>query len=122
MLGINLTFHGIMRPITGMDAFVEQWVPTFTDTFLPISLVRAALYFIPVAELIVGVLTLLGWFTRWALVGGVLIFALLLAGHAVRSNWGGNHLVMQYVLYYVFLFALRSQNWLALDNRRSAAT
>ena len=122
ILGINLTSHGIMRPITGMEAFVEQWVPTFTDTFLPISLVRAALYFIPVAELILGVLMVLGLFTRFALIGGVMVFALLLAGHAVRSNWGGIHLVMHYVAYYVFLFALRSQNWLALDNRRAATT
>lgn len=122
MLGINLTFHGIMRPITGMSAFVEQFAPSFTDTFLPMSLVRVALYFIPVAELIVGILTLLGLFTRWALIGGVVVFALLLAGQSVRSNWSGNHLVMQYVLYYAFLFAFRSQNWLALDNRRSAET
>ena len=68
-----------------------------------------------------GILTVLGLFTRWALIGGVLIFALLLAGHSVRSNWSGNHLVMQYVLYYAVLFGLRSQNWFALDNRRSAA-
>ena len=121
MLGINLVFHGIMRPITGTSAFVETWVPTFADTFLPLSLVRFSLYLIPPAELIVGILTVLGLFTRWALIGGVLIFALLLAGHSVRSNWGGNHLVMQYVLYYAVLFGLRSQNWLALDNRRSAA-
>ncbi len=121
MLGVNLTFHGVMRPITGMNAFVEQWVPTFTDTFVPMSLVRISLYFIPVAEFILGVLMLLGLFTRLALIGGVLVFALLLAGHAVRSNWGGIHLVMQYVLYYAFLFALRSQNWLALDNRRRSS-
>ena len=120
MLGINLTFHGIMRPITGMTEFVEQFVPSFADTFLPIWLVRISLYFIPVAELILGVLMILGLFTRWALIGGILIFALLLAGHGVRSNWGGLHLVMQYVLYYGILFSLRSQNWLALDNRRSA--
>lgn len=121
MLGINLTFHGVMRPINGYSGFVEQWVPTFTDTFLPLPLVTFALYIIPAAELIVGVLMLLGLFTRFALIGGVMVFALLLAGHSVRENWGGNHLVMQYVLYYAFLFAFRSQNWLALDNRRSAA-
>ena len=119
MLGINLTFHGIMRPITGMSAFVEDFAPTFADTFLPMSLVRIALYFIPVAELVVGVLTVLGLFTRWALIGGVMVFALLLVGQGVRSNWGGIHLIMQYVLYYAVLFALLSQNWLALDNRRS---
>lgn len=122
MLGINLTFHGIMRPITGMTAFVDDFAPTFADTFLPMLLVRASLYFIPIAELVVGVLTILGLFTRFALISGVLIFALLLAGHAVRSNWGGIHLVMHYVFYYVVLFALLSQNRLALDNRGSAAS
>lgn len=112
MLGIKLVFHGIMPPITGMSAFVETCKPTFADAFLPVSLVRFSLYLIPPAELIVGVLTELGLFTRWALISGVLIFAL--AGHAVRPNWGGSHLVMQYVPYYAAPFGLRSQ-WLALD-------
>ena len=120
MLGVNLFFHGFMRVLTGLSAWEQPMAATFADTYLPMTLVHIALYMIPFAEIILGVLTLLGLFTRWALIGGVLFFIVLMYGHTARQNWSGVHICMHYGLYYWILLVLQSQNWLSLDNRRAA--
>ncbi len=118
-VGVNLFLHGFMRVLTGVSAWEIPTAATFTDTFLPMPLVHIALYMIPFVQIFLGTLIVLGLFTRWALLGGLVLFLVLLFGHTVRQNWGGAHIVMHYGLYYWILLALLSQNWLALDNRRT---
>ncbi len=120
MLGVNLFFHGFMRILTGVGAWEEPMALTFVDTYLPMPLVHFSLYLIPYAEIALGTLTLLGLFTRWALLGGVVLFVILMYGHTVRQNWSGVHLISHYGIYYWVMLVLQSQNWLALDNRRAA--
>ena len=91
---------------------------TFEDTFLPMTLVHTFLYMIPYIEVVLGTLTLLGLQMRWALLGGISFYVILMFGHTVRQNWAGVHIVMHYGLYYWILLVLQGQNWLALDNRR----
>ena len=121
MLGINLFFHGFMRYLTGVSAWEQPMAETFAGTYLPMPMVHAALYTIPFAELVLGTLTILGLFTRWALLGGVLLFVVLMYGHTVRQNWSGVHLVIHYGFYYWALFVFIRYNWLALDNRGTAS-
>lgn len=118
-VGVNLFLHGFMRVLTGVSAWEIPTAATFTETFLPMPLVHLALYMIPPVQIFLGALIVLGLLTRWALLGGLLLMLLLLFGHLVRQNWSGAHIVMHYGLYYWILLALLSQNWLALDNRRT---
>jgi uncharacterized membrane protein YphA (DoxX/SURF4 family) len=92
---------------------------TFEDTFLPMPLVHIALYMIPYVQVFLGTCIVIGLFMRWALIGGLCLFFILLFGHVVRQNWGGAHIVMHYGVYYWALLVLLSQNRLALDNRRT---
>ncbi len=121
MLGVNLFFHGFMRIIqTGGVAVWEQpMATTFEETFLPMALVHAFLYMIPYIEVLLGAMTLLGLYTRWALLVGVSFYVILMFGHTVRQNWAGVHIIMHYGFYYWVLLVLLGQNWLALDNRRA---
>jgi thiosulfate dehydrogenase [quinone] large subunit len=119
-VGANLFLHGFTRILTGVSAWALPEAVTFTDTFLPMSLVHIALYMIPYVQIFLGTCIVLGKYTRWALLGGLCLFFLLLFGHTVRQNWSGAHIVMHYGLYYWILLALLSQNRLALDNRRTA--
>jgi len=119
LLGINLFFHGFMRIIqTGGVAVWEQpMAVTFEGTFLPMTLVHVFLNMIPYIEVVLGAMTLLGFYTRWALLSGIFFYVVLMFGHTVRQNWGGVHLIMHYGFYYWVLLVLIGQNWLALDNR-----
>jgi thiosulfate dehydrogenase [quinone] large subunit len=116
-----LFFHGFMRIIqTGGVAVWEQpMATTFEETFLPMALVHAFLYMIPYIEVLLGAMTLLGLYTRWALLAGVSFYVILMFGHTVRQNWAGVHIIMHYGFYYWVLLVLLGQNWLALDNRRA---
>ncbi len=117
--GVNLFFHGFMRVLTGVSAWEVPTAALFTDTFLPMPLVHAFLYMIPFIEVALGAMILVGIFTRWALIGGLIFMLVLVFGHTARQNWGGAHTVMHYGLYYWILLALLSQNWMSLDNRKS---
>lgn len=116
MLGGQLFFHGFMRFLTGLGDWVETTTALYEGTYLPEPILIAALNLIPVAELIIGAFTLLGWFTRWALLASVTLFVVLLYGHTVRQNWGIGHVVLHYGLYYWVMFVFIRYNWLALDN------
>lgn len=118
-VGANLFLHGFIRILTGVSAWALPEAVTFTDTFLPMPLVHIALYIIPYVQIFLGTCIVLGLFTRWALLGGLCLFFILLFGHTIRQNWSGAHIVMHYALYYWILLALLSQNRLALDNRRT---
>ena len=120
LVGVNLFFHGFMRVWTGVSAWEVPQAAAFTDTFLPMPLVHLSLYSIPYIEVTLGALIILGLLTRWALIGGLTLMLLLLVGHLVRQFWSGAHTVMHYGLYYWILLALLGQNWMALDNRRTA--
>ncbi len=121
MLGVNLFFHGFMRVLTGVSAWADPMAATFVDTYLPMPLVIPFLYSIPYIEIILGTLTLLGLFTRWALLAGVIFYVVLMYGQSARQSWSGVHTIMHYGLYYWILLVLQNQNWLALDNRRTAS-
>lgn len=120
--GANLFFHGFMRFVNGVSTWEVPTAALFADTFLPMPLVHFALYLIPPVQVFLGTCIALGLFTRWALLGGLCLFFILLFGHVVRMNWSGAHISMHYGLYYWILLALLSQNRLSLDSRRAART
>ena len=116
MVGMNLFFHGFMRVLTGLSEWEASLATQFVDTFLPMPMVHVALYMIPIVEIVIGAMTILGLFTRWAIYGGVILMVVLLFGHTVRQNWPGTHIVMPYGVYYWILLVLLDKNWFALDN------
>lgn len=121
-IGVNMFFHGFMRPLTGLSAWVESQAASFVDTYLPMPLVHAFLYALPFYEMALGTLLILGLFTRWATIGGAVMMLALLYGNTARQDWGtaGNN--MHYTLYFTGMLALHRYNWFALDKRRSEST
>ena len=120
-IGVNMFFHGFMRPFTGLSAWEEPLAATFVDTYLPMPLVHAFLYVLPFFEMILGALLILGLFTRLATIAGTLMMLGLLYGNTARQDWAtvGNN--MHYVLYFTGMLAMHRFDWLALDNRRAQA-
>jgi thiosulfate dehydrogenase [quinone] large subunit len=78
-------------------------------------MVHAFLMVVPFAELVLGALTTLGLFTRWALTLGGLLIAALVFGTAMRSDWNTVGVQMIYAITYYLLLVHRSSNRFALD-------
>jgi len=120
-IGVDIFFHGAMRLITGLSAWADKQAEAFVgDPLLPMWSVLAFLYVLPFIEVVLGALTLLGLYTRWALLAGAALMFVLVFGNLTRQDWGtvGNNL--HYVLYYVLLIAAQKYNRFALDTRKTA--
>ena len=121
-LGVNIFFHGFMRIATGLTAWVMLQGEPFAKSPLPMWSVHAFLYVLPFIEVILGTLTTLGLYTRWALLGGSVMMFILVFGNDMRQDWGtvGNN--MHYVLYYVRMIAGLRFDCFALDTRRDVGS
>jgi thiosulfate dehydrogenase (quinone) large subunit len=115
-LGINILVHGAGRIFgPGADAFATTTTAEFTKTALPLGLVHAFLFVVPFAELVLGTLTTLGLFTRWALVVGGLLILALVFGTAMRSDWNTVGVQMIYAITYYLLLVNRGDNRFSVD-------
>jgi thiosulfate dehydrogenase [quinone] large subunit len=115
-LGINILVHGAGRLFgPGAEGFATTTAAEFSKTALPAGMVHAFLIVVPFAELVLGTLTALGLFTRWALTLGGLLIAALVFGTAMRSDWNTVGVQMIYAITYYLLLVNRSANRFSLD-------
>jgi thiosulfate dehydrogenase [quinone] large subunit len=122
-LGINILVHGAGRIFgPGAEAFASTTAAEFSKTPLPAGMVHAFLIVLPFAELVLGVLTTLGLFTRWALTLGALMITALVFGTAIRSDWNTVGVQMIYAITYYLLMVHRSSNRFSLDERLGVST
>jgi thiosulfate dehydrogenase (quinone) large subunit len=120
-MGVVIFFHGAMRTITGVDAWVTKEAQIFVgDPLLPMWSVVGFLYVLPYIEIVLGALTAAGLYTRWALLAGAVLMLVLVFGNLTRQDWGtvGNEL--HYILYYTLMIAAQKYNRFALDTRKTA--
>jgi thiosulfate dehydrogenase [quinone] large subunit len=115
-LGTNFLFHGLARMLGGgVEGFASGTTKAFTGTVLPPGLVHAFLTVLPYVELILGVLILLGLFTRWALAAANLLMAVLMFGTSMRSDWVTVSIQMIYVIALYLALANLDDNCCSLD-------
>ncbi len=115
-LGINILIHGAGRIFgPGAESFAATTAAEFSKTALPAGMVHAFLIVVPFAELVLGALTTLGLFTRWALTLGGLLITALVFGTAMRSDWTTVGVQMIYAITYYLLLVNRSENRFSLD-------
>jgi thiosulfate dehydrogenase [quinone] large subunit len=115
-LGINILVHGAGRIFgPGADSFATTTAVEFAKTPLPAGMVHAFLFVVPFAEVVLGVLTTLGLWTRWALALGGLLITALVFGTAMRSDWNTVGVQMIYAIAYYLLLMNRSNNRFSLD-------
>ena len=85
-LGVAFLFYGIHKFQTGVGATMEMMTRQFERTFLPGLLVKGFGAALPSIEVVVGLLLVLGLFTRVALVVAGLVMIALTAGLAILGN------------------------------------
>lgn len=115
-IGTNLLGHGIVRMGNNYGVF-REWIQTlFSPTPIPSFLVTTMGYVIPPLELVLGVLILIGWNTKWSLVLASLLMCSLIFGMCLLEKWEIVGIQMVYmVCYYLALTSVDKQT-LSIDS------
>jgi thiosulfate dehydrogenase [quinone] large subunit len=90
----------------------------FQNTLLPTALVVPFGYALPWLEALLGILILIGFRTREALVSGALLMLALTFGTALREDWDVAGIQLLYSAVYAVLIAALRYNGLSVDQRR----
>src|SRR5690242_12395134 len=86
--GVNIMLHGVSRLLAGQAGFLAylnhyfEKAPLMPKAFLPVFGTV-----LPVVEAAVGLLLLLGLFTRFALIAGALVMTVLVFGTNLAQDW-----------------------------------
>jgi thiosulfate dehydrogenase [quinone] large subunit len=119
-LGINIFIHGTVRIFgPGAHEFASSTAKTFHSTPLPLWAVYGFLFVLPFLETVLGGLVAIGLFTRWSLVAGGLLIAILVFGTALQSDWQTVGVQMIYSMSYFALLYHLDQNAMSLDAFRT---
>ena len=114
-VGISMFGHGLVR-MPKLQGFSNWMMGQFQKSILPPSLVHAFSYVLPFAELITGLLLLLGLFTRFALIAGCFLMLILLFGSTTIENWDAIPTQLIHVAFFTVLLAFHAHNHWAADN------
>jgi thiosulfate dehydrogenase [quinone] large subunit len=115
-LGVNFFGHGFVRIVGGVDAFASGMAKGFEKTILPLWLVQPFGYVLPFVELVLGVLLIVGLFSRATLVAGALLLTVLTFGSSMQSNWDAVGTQLLYAVVFSMLLFLRRYNSISLDS------
>lgn len=102
--------------IFNIPAFVERMVKTLDASYIPDVLIRLGAYPVPIIELVVGVLIILGLSTRIALILTATLMVMLAFG-AMSAQL--TELVSSQLIYGIVLFVLLATcrfNWFSIDS------
>ncbi|WP_341842700.1 DoxX family membrane protein [Chitinophaga caseinilytica] len=113
-LGASMFGHGLVR-LPKLRAFSTWMTGSFERSMLPKSLVEPFSYALPVAEFAIGLLLLLGLFTRPALVAGGVTMALLILGTSLIENWEAIPSQLIHAALFALLLQFVQYNGWALD-------
>ncbi len=114
--GVNIGMRGLMRVVRGTDGFTAFLLKQFEVTYLPPAMIVPFGHVLPWVELALGVLLILGLWTRPALIIGALMMTSLTFGTMlIGTDFYLALLQLTYAGFWFLLLALRSWNGLSLD-------
>ena len=114
LLGLNFLLHGLVR-LPKLAAFRAGIVKEFAAAPLPPALVSAYATALPFVEGGLGLLLVLGLWTRPALVAAMLVIMSLVVGSSLLEKWSLVGDQMLYGLYIITLVLHGQRNRLCLD-------
>ena len=116
VFGVNICFHGVSRLLGDPAAFLAYLNQSMAHAVLvPKVAIPVLAAVLPWLEAIIGLLLLLGLFTRPALIAGSAVMILLMAGSTLAQDWNVAGLQLIYCLIYFVLLTLRDRNHFSLD-------
>jgi thiosulfate dehydrogenase [quinone] large subunit len=114
--GANIMLHGVSRLVAGHAAFLAYLSHYFEKTpLVPAGLLPTFGWILPPVETALGVLLVLGLWTRFALIAGALVLAMLVVGTNLAQDWNVAGLQFIYAFLYYYLLVHREQNVVSFD-------
>ena len=114
--GLNIMMRGIVRIVLGSSGFVAYMLKQFeTVPVMPRPFLVAFATVLPFVEAAIGLIILVGFQTRAALVAGSLMIAALTFGTMLRQDFTVAWLQLDYAIAFFLLLALRSWNLISVD-------
>lgn len=113
-LGASMFGHGLVR-MPKLQGFSEWMVGSFSKSMLPATLVTPFSYFLPFAELVIGILLLLGLFTAQAAFASGLIMVALIFGSCMIEHWDSIGSLLMHAALFALLTGFVQYNSWAVD-------
>jgi thiosulfate dehydrogenase (quinone) large subunit len=114
-LGVNFAGHGLIRIYNGVGSFAASTAEHLAKSPLPHSLAFGFSYAIPFLEAVLGLMLILGVFTRIALICGAVFMMALTIGVTSNQQWDIAGQQLLYSVVFFLLLYLIEHNALALD-------
>jgi thiosulfate dehydrogenase [quinone] large subunit len=115
--GANILLHGLSRVLNGRPAFLAYLNHYFEHSHLiPMSMLPAFAAVLPWVETALGVLLVLGLFSRFTLIVGALVLTVLVIGTNLAQDWLVAGLQLPYCFIYYYLLIHLEQNVISLDH------
>jgi thiosulfate dehydrogenase [quinone] large subunit len=117
LTGLDFLLHGGIRVYHGVGGFAAGMVRGLAAAPLPAGFVRGFGYVVPWVELGIGVLLLVGVWTRWALVAASVLMWCLIVGVGLNQDWPTAGLQLGYglVLFVLLFFRARYEaSWMRM--------
>jgi thiosulfate dehydrogenase (quinone) large subunit len=115
-LGVDMIMHYVVRTWGVSQDFVPVTEKMFVGNLLPMSWVHYFLTYLPYFEGVLGVLLILGLWSRWAITAEGLLVTVLMFGTALRSDWTVVSHQMIYILFVYFLLAAEQYDYFSVDS------
>jgi len=114
--GANIMLHGISRLLNGRAAFLAYLTHYFEHSHLiPASSLPAFGAVLPWVETTLGLLLMLGLFSRFTLIAGALVMTGLVIGTNLAQDWLVSGLQLIYCFLYYYLLVYLEENRMSLD-------
>jgi thiosulfate dehydrogenase [quinone] large subunit len=115
-LGVDMIMHYVVRQWGVSQDFVPVTEKMFVGNLLPMSWVHVFLTYLPYFEGVLGVLLILGLWSRWAITAEGLLVTVLMFGTALRSDWTVVSHQMIYIIFVFFLLFTEQYDYFSVDS------
>ena len=115
LFGIGFFTIGFGK-IGGIGGFANAMVEQFKATFIPAELVRLMAVLVPPVEVVVGLLLIVGLFTRGALIAGFILMMVLHMGVTLLKDWNTAANQLIYSIIFFLLLAGAGFNAFSIDH------
>ena len=115
VFGVNIFLHGFSRLVSEKGAFLAYLSQKMSHTPLPKFLLPPFAAVLPWAEATIGLLLLLGLFTRGALLAGAAVMIVLMAGASLAQDWDVAGIQLIYCFIYFVLLTYRERDFYSFD-------